>query len=435
MRQSGITCDLLVIGNGLAGMAAALFAAKRGISAAHAGMTGAINFSSGLLDLMGVYPVSEGKIWENPWDAIDALTQNMPLHPYARISKQEIRESLDEFMAFLQNNGLSYTGYPDRNARVLTPAGTVKPTFRVPLSMWKGVRAYEEKLPCVIADFRGLKAFSSRQIAETLKEQWPQLCSAHLTLPNLKADIYPLHLAQTLETPEMQEALIRELRPHIGNAKALGFPALLGVSKTAAIIAQLERELGIDVFEIPTIPPSVAGSRIRAAFEKGLPQLNLHAFCQKQVLAVQRLENGDFLFDLGHTEKETQVQAKAAILASGRFFGKGLHADRKKIRETIFDLPVFQPESRSQWHNPDFFAPDGHPVNQAGLETDDTFRPLGKDGKPVYENLFAAGSILAHQDWPRMKCGSGLAIATAFKAVKGFCAFLNTCTKNSCHFL
>jgi glycerol-3-phosphate dehydrogenase subunit B len=33
--------------------------------------------------------------------------------------------------------------------------------------------------------------------------------------------------------------------------------------------------------------------------------------------------------------------------------------------------------------------------------------------------LFAAGSILAHQDWMRMKCGSGLAIATAYAAVEG----------------
>lgn len=420
MRQSRITCDLLVIGNGLAGMAAALFAAKKGISAAHTGMTGAINFSSGLLDLMGVHPVSEGKIWDNPWDAIDALVRDMPKHPYARIPKDKIRESIEEFTGFLAENGLAYTGYPDRNVRVITPAGTVKPTFRVPLSMWKGIRAYAEKLPCLIADFRGLKAFSSRQIAETLKKQWPQLRSAHLTIPNLKADVYPKHLAQTMETPEMQDALIQQLRLHIGNAKTVGLPALLGVCKTDSIIAQLEQELEIDLFEIPTIPPSVAGSRIRAAFEKGLPQLKIQAFYQKQVLGFQRLPDGDFLFDLGYTEKESQVQAKAAILASGRFFGKGLHANRKQIRETIFDLPVFQPESRSLWHNPDFLSKDGHPISQAGLEIDDNFRPIGKDGKAVYENLFAAGSILAHQDWPRMKCGSGLAIATAYKAVKAF---------------
>ncbi len=425
MKPSKNKCDVLVIGTGMAGMAAALFAAQKGLSTAHAGMTGAINFSSGLLDLLGVYPIgTQAGIWKNPWEGIEALVQDMPQHPFARISKSEIRESIDEFTAFLEKNGLSYTGYPDGNALVITPAGTVKPTFRVPLSMWKGVKAYEEKSPCLIADFRGIKAFSSRQIAETLKHEWPELRNARLSLPNLKADIYPKHLAQTMESPDMLEALIRELKPHIGNVKAVGLPALLGVCKTAQILSRLETELGTDIFEIPTIPPSVAGSRIRAAFEKGLSPLKIQPFYQKQVMGFQRLPDGNFLLDVGHTEKESQIQAKGIILASGRFFGKGLHADRKQIRESIFDLPVSQPQSRSKWHDPDFLAPAGHPVNLAGLETDEYFRPLGKGGKAAYENLFAAGSILAHQDWPRMKCGSGLAIATAYKAVKEMCAYI-----------
>ena len=32
--------------------------------------------------------------------------------------------------------------------------------------------------------------------------------------------------------------------------------------------------------------------------------------------------------------------------------------------------------------------------------------------------IFAAGIILAHQDWTRMKCGSGLSVATAYGAIK-----------------
>ena len=62
----------------------------------------------------------------------------------------------------------------------------------------------------------------------------------------------------------------------------------------------------------------------------------------------------------------------------------------------------------------------GHPVNRAGLEIDDAFRPLNSSGQPAFGTLFAAGSILAHNDWKRMKCGAGLAIASAFGAVKSF---------------
>jgi len=54
------------------------------------------------------------------------------------------------------------------------------------------------------------------------------------------------------------------------------------------------------------------------------------------------------------------------------------------------------------------------------VDIDDCFRPLDGSEDPAFERLFAAGSILAHQDWKRMKCGSGLAISSAYKAVEAF---------------
>jgi transposase InsO family protein len=37
------------------------------------------------------------------------------------------------------------------------------------------------------------------------------------------------------------------------------------------------------------------------------------------------------------------------LLATGRFIGQGLAADRKCIHETLFDLHVSQPEDRMHW--------------------------------------------------------------------------------------
>jgi glycerol-3-phosphate dehydrogenase subunit B len=54
------------------------------------------------------------------------------------------------------------------------------------------------------------------------------------------------------------------------------------------------------------------------------------------------------------------------------------------------------------------------------LEIDNYFRPVNEGQHPVYPNLYAAGSILAHQDWMREKCGSGLAIASAYGAVNAY---------------
>lgn len=88
------------------------------------------------------------------------------------------------------------------------------------------------------------------------------------------------------------------------------------------------------------------------------------------------------------------------------------------ISEPLFNLPVVQPESRAGWHCENFFDPAGHPLNRAGINVNESFVPLDSSGKPVYDNLFVCGSILAHQDWVRQKCGSGLSVATAFAATR-----------------
>ena len=70
--------DVCVIGTGLAGMAATLFVANRDLSTVQVGHTGEIIFTSGLLDLMGVHPVNEKRLWRDPWAAIAAVVNDIP---------------------------------------------------------------------------------------------------------------------------------------------------------------------------------------------------------------------------------------------------------------------------------------------------------------------------------------------------------------------
>ncbi len=178
--------------------------------------------------------------------------------------------------------------------------------------------------------------------------------------------------------------------------------------------------IGVPMFEIPTIPPSVPGLRLKEAFERGLRAKGVRYFSQNRVLSVRAGGDRYFELDIGRKTTEDTVQSRGIILASGRFIGGGLYADRQRIKETIFDLPVHQPGNRAGWHRRDMLDPRGHPVNRAGLEIDDSFRPLNSSHQPAFRTLFAAGSILAHNDWKRLKCGAGLAIASAFGAVKSF---------------
>jgi len=421
-NSPSIQCKLTVIGTGIAGMASALFAANRGLPTVLVGSTGEIIFASGLLDLMGVYPIQEKKSWRDPWAGIDALVRDIPNHPYARLKKEDIRAAFEEVLSFLQEAGLAYCRHMNSNAEVLTALGIVKSTYCVPQTMWSGVEALEESRPCLLIDIRGLKGFSARQIAAAFRNEWPDLRTTRISFPGTDhvSEVYTEHMANALVLSQNREKLAQAVRPHVKDAQAVGMPAILGLYRSNEVLADLERLIEVPVFEIPTMPPCVPGLRLREAFERGLRAKGVQYFSQKRVLEVNHSGEGDFELGIGKVTVEHRVQSKGVILASGRFIGGGLHADRKRIRETIFDLPVHQPGSRTEWHREGFLDPRGHPINRAGLEIDDAFRPLDSSGRPAFETLFATGSILAHQDWKRMKCGSGLGIATAFAAVKSF---------------
>ncbi len=230
-------------------------------------------------------------------------------------------------------------------------------------------------------------------------------------------EVYAERMANALLLPENREKLAAVVSPLLKKSKALGLPAILGLHRTAEIRSDLEALVGVPIFEIPTMPPSVPGIRLNQAFEKGLRLKEVQYFSLTRALHVHATTNGHFQIQIGRDAVERTVRSNGIILATGRFIGGGLHANRTYIRESIFNLPVYQPTSRADWHRRDLLDPRGHLINQAGLKVDRNFRPLDDSGRPAFNTLFAVGSILAHNDWKRLKCGAGVAIASAYGAV------------------
>jgi len=422
-----LTCDLAVIGTGIAGMAAAVFARNRGLSVIQAGTTGAISYTSGVFDVLGAIPAAaEGqrpRIVHEPFAALPDLLAQYPGHPYSRLKPEGIRAAFEELLDFLRGAGLNYHTGDGRNFRLLSPGGTLKHSWCVPETVLPGCRALEEKLPTLIVGFKGLKGFSARQIAANLAAVWPGLRAERVAFPGLgDHELYPEQLARTLETPGARAALAEVLTPHLSGVKAVGLPAVLGMHRPDRVAADLTERLGVPVFEVPTMPPGVPGIRLKEAFEDKLPETGVKIFCQQRFCGALPAPGAPFELTITGQPVERQVRATSVLLASGRYLGGGLAGTLDGIEETVFGLPVTQPQERADWHQQDYFDARGHGVNAAGLVTDDSFRPLGTDGAPVHPRLFAAGSILAHQDWIRMKCGAGVAIATALAAVEAISA-------------
>jgi glycerol-3-phosphate dehydrogenase subunit B len=416
-QPNDITCQLLVIGTGMAGMAASLFAARRGIDTVQVGLPGTLPFASGVLDLLGVHPVAAGCVAASPWSAIARLRRDTPEHPYARVSNQDMRAAWGLFLDFLADADQPYVASADRNMRVITPVGTIKATYAVPHTMAAVDRALDERPPGLLVDFDGLRGFSARQIAAGLGSAWPALRTVRLSIPQLQGELQPERLGRFLENDDHCRQLAADIRRHRPDARAVGLPAVVGIHRTRRNFAQMQETLGVPLFEIPTMLPSVPGLRLRETFERHLPRLGVRAWYQQRVSAVETSGGRGFRLRIGPAGEGFWAQSRAVILATGRFFGQGLRAHRTGVHETLFDLPVQQPQQRKDWHHRDLFHPAGHAINRAGLAVDDCFRPVDAHHRRVYPRLFAAGSILAQQDWVREKCGSGLAIASAYGAV------------------
>ena len=415
--------DLIVVGAGLAGMAVTAFAVERGLKTLQIGATpGEMHFASGLLDLLGIHPLQQRNRLDNPWAGISALIQDSPKHPYARVGLENIRYSWEVFVKILDRAGLRYCGWPEQNALLATCAGTSKITYKVPASMWPGVIGLKEKRPALIVDFEGMKDFSAVQMVKTLSPHWTGLRAQRLEFPYpLKVlDWQNIFMAEALGSPQVRSDLAATIKLLLEDAKLVGMPAILGVRKSGEIAADLEKQIGATVFEIPTMPPSVPGLRLKESMERELSRKGAALLRGSRALAINSSGRKCVSIVIGDRQSQETLKAKGVVIATGRFLGGGLAASRSGIRETIVNLPVHQPQTRRDWHRPHFFDPRGHPANRAGLEVDDLLRPLGSNGRCYHDNLFAAGSLLAHQDWKRTKCGAGLAIATAYGAVQSF---------------
>lgn len=412
------TTDLAIIGSGLAGFAASTFALLRGIQTAQVGNTGALAYTTGYLDLMGSKTTRQHQPVSNPWTELRELTKSQSDHPLARIPTGDIRDAFLKFTSFVGECGISYSLPGETNLNALTPAGTVKKTFCVPATMQAGIDACSQKTNCVIVNFKGLRGFSARQIEANLKAEWPKLRAELVVFPGMETgEIYPEVMARALEVDSCRRLLAERIIEVAGDAKVIGLPAVLGMHRPDKVMAEMERLIGLPIFEIPTMPPAVPGIRLREMFEQVFPQKGLTLIPQQKVQRVTFDADGMTLL-LSDNFGPISIKAKVVILATGRFLSGGLVAGIEGIVEPLLNLPVSQPDSREGWYQKTYMDARGHGVNKAGIEVDDRFRVLDRDNRPFDKRLFAAGILLAHQDWIRGRCGAGVAIASAYKAVE-----------------
>lgn len=400
--------DLIVIGMGLSGLMAAKTAVEMGKKTLIIGKgMGSLGLFSNTIDFLGELP--KGVKLKN---GLSQWVKGHPEHPYSKVGMERLNEALSSFLSLFPEP-YSFRSVNEENTLIPTGAGTFRPAYLVPVTMVAG--AFLKEGDGLIVGFQGFKDFFASYVGDQLR------CRA-ITLPlsdsfrSTSQEFAATAIARLMEKKGVREKMGREIKHQLHNETRVGFPAVLGIRDPSCVMNHLKEITGIEIFEIPTLPPSIPGVRVFNRFKEWLIGNGCTVLLGHSVSGAVLKEGRCKSIEVLHPPVSTSYSSDGYILATGRFLEGGLVAKEEKIVEPLFDLPVHQPRSREDWFGKSFSSE--HPIYQAGISIDASLRPQDEKSNLILENVWVAGTILAHHHSINEKSREGIEIATGYAAAK-----------------
>jgi glycerol-3-phosphate dehydrogenase subunit B len=439
----------------MAGLVAGTITAEKGLETLvlRTGQS-ATAYSSGAIDIIGYPP--EGLAlkeyfpdmdvpFKTPSDGLKAILTLFPFHPYGIIGFRaddevvdsviaDVKESISWLKERLAGSCASLVGDFEKNIYPITVLGTTKPTCLIQDTMWSDTLNSDADNVLIFAGFRGHAEFDALSTTRAYLENQLRTREPPHKVGHCVLDIAPfgkpynissIELARHFDHSGSIDDFASAIKFHVDQLGAthVAIPPVLGIDQASQNQALLKKELGVEVFELVSLPPSVPGFRLQRALDREFKKAG------GTILIGHQAKSAIITNDMVRSRvsqsprREVTITPKTVVLATGKFIGGGLEADENGIREPVFNLmPVtanLHPaeEIRPAHHSNVFsLSPDGHEVLGAGLAVDMNFRPIDTDGVERAKNLFCAGSILAKYNYSLEKSGLGVALSTGFTA-------------------
>ena len=253
--------------------------------------------------------------------------------------------------------------------------------------------------PLLVCGIAGLPFFHARSLARLWTEQGErELQAAEIALAGTPAAGWA-PAALCAEVGADVTILAGALRTAVLQAGSRGvvLPAILGFEQPTRLRATLEHIIGCRVIEALGSIPSIPGWRLQRALRIALEQAGVTVLAgqvrspaaQGAALRAVALQDG---------ARMSELRARSFVLATGKFTGGGIEADRE-LRETTLDLPVWIDYlgERFQQVEPlnltDADRHDDQPLLNAGVSVDADGRPADQSGDLIYENVWTAGAV------------------------------------------
>lgn len=405
--------DTVVIGAGTAGLVAAARLAEGGrrVVVVAKGV-GSTRLAPGTVDVLGYTP--ERVL--HPASELPGFLATHPDHPYQRVGLDGLRRAIEWLRSRVET--YRYVGSLEENLLLPTAVGAAKPTAVVPETMAAGdLRNGGSFLLCGLEGFKDFfPALAADNLAASAKVE-ARAVELHPPTGG-EADVGGLAFARLFEDSDFRKAIVRDVLASMEGEDAIGFPAVLGLSRAAEVWSVLQDALGRRVFEISTLPPSVPGIRLFGALESAVRRAGARLMIGCDVVAARTAAQRVDAVSIQTAARRTELEADTFVLATGGILTGGIELTSEgSVRETVLGLPVGGvPEDREAMFAPGYF--DRHPLSKCGLTVDDRLRPVDRDGAAVYDNVFAAGALLRGAEPWREQSGEGISLGTGFKVAE-----------------
>jgi glycerol-3-phosphate dehydrogenase subunit B len=257
--------------------------------------------------------------------------------------------------------------------------------------------------PVLVCGIAGLPAFRPRPLAALWADAAGMppggLQAALLELPETPAGGWsPAALAARIQTHphEMGGALARAAGTH--SATRVIVPPVLGLERSEPTLSAVRDAAGVEIGEALGVAPSIPGWRLDRALLRTLDGAGVTVVRGSAAVREtdgQRIRSVTVSGDGG----DVIIRAAAFVLATGKFIGGGITAESAYAESVFgcdvaverFGSPIADPGAALVLTDPARLEPQ--PLLAIGVRTDTTHAPLLAGGGVAFDNVVVAGTV------------------------------------------